>query len=554
MKKGFIILSTCLTLSTLFSCNVFDDEVTILYTNDVHGEIDNKLSYSTVSQMKKNLQSQHKNVLLLDSGDHISGGFYTTYDRGKSMVECMSLAGYDAATLGNHEFDYNFDYLDNILKTASYPYIATNLYHTKDGKPTERYTDIGSKVFKFNYVSVGVIGVATPESISMCSPETFKDYTFMQDQFYESIQKEIDSIKNQCNYIVCMSHLGDETQDNEFTATKLAKNTSGLNVILDGHTHQIDKKVIKNKDEQNVLITQTGSKFKRIGKLTLSKRGATTELISENEKIDSKVKAVETKVINAVDESLKEEIATTKVYFNSDGKRESNIGDLITEGLYYYYNLYNPPKDLRVDVTMMNSGGIRYHDIKEETWSLRTCQKIHSFNNLEGILKISGYWLKVALEFSSRKLDKDKPEYFGGFQEVCGVTYKVDTSITPEFEIDGSGNYISGPKVPRLSEIKILDSNGDYQYLDESKDYYIGASTFVLGGGDGLTMFKNGIMVKEENLLTDYDVLVNYIKHFKTDGNKLPVISSENSPLREKYPNLKINYTDEGFGERVVLQ
>ena len=116
-----------------FAADEKSKDIVILYTNDVHTYIDGAISYDTIAGVKAYLQTQYENVLLVDAGDHIQGTAYGSMDKGKTIIDLMNAAGYDLATLGNHEFDYGQDGRINVTDTwATFPYVSCNFYNGED--------------------------------------------------------------------------------------------------------------------------------------------------------------------------------------------------------------------------------------------------------------------------------------------------------------------------------------------------------------------------------------------------------------------------------------
>lgn len=565
MKK--ILLTVALIGLLPISCNNSKQEITILYTNDVHGYISNNLSYSNIGQMKKDLKNQGKNVLLLDSGDHISGGVYTSYDNGNSIIDLMNMAGYDAATFGNHEFDYDFKYLKQLMNKAKYPYVCANFFNMKDGVPTTRFSD-ASKIFTFGNTNVGVIGVATPTSITTSTPAHFQDekgnyiYTFMENYFYKVMQEEINILKEKCDYVICLSHLGDEDKSTNFTSSNLIKKTTGLDAVLDGHTHQcVPAKYVKDKNGKEVLITQTGSSFNNVGKLTITPKGKLiNEFISYYPYKDDKIAEKEVLIEETLYNKFKGELATSNINFEVSGYHETNLGDLVAEAAYYYYNVALPSQgksNYKCDFTFVNSGGIRT-SVKDKLWRLFTCFQIHSFGNASCVKEVSAKQVRQALEFSVRNAPND---YFGGFQQLCGIRFKVNTNIKTDIKVDGTGAWISGPSVDhqRVEDIEIFNKeNNSWDSFDESetKTYRIGGSAYVLNScGDGLAMLKKGNVIYQDPAYVDYQILAEYIKNFKHEEGVLPEINAKNSPLViPEFSNLPITYKPTGADRITFIQ
>ena len=164
MRTGKKLLALLLTLSMALSLTVTaagaeeNGGVTILYTNDIHTYIDQDLTYSLVAAYKDSLE----NALLVDAGDHIQGTAYGGMDQGATIIQLMNAAGYDLATLGNHEFDYDMEGCMAAIQAADFPYVSCNFYHEADGVRGENVLD-SYEVFELGGVSVAKINyVAKP--------------------------------------------------------------------------------------------------------------------------------------------------------------------------------------------------------------------------------------------------------------------------------------------------------------------------------------------------------------------------------------------------------
>lgn len=571
MKKIYLFLLPLVITAVAGCSNYGSKEITILYTNDVHGSLGSDLSYASIAKMKNDLKRQGKKVLLFDSGDHTSGGLYCSYLQGLPIVNIMNNAGYDAAIFGNHEFDHSFTGVEAFENFATYPYIATNLYHCEpDGPVTNPYTNT-SYVFDLGNIKVGAIGVSTPYSMVTSTPSYFKDkdghqiYSFLDgnegNDLYQAVQKEINILRNekQCTYVICLAHMGgDHGSTDLFTSENLVKNTEGIDAVLDGHTHEIvPGTIVKNKAGKDILITQTGSHFKNIGKLTINSQGKiTNDLISSHDGKDQVVAKLESNVIDQIDKEFGVEIATADFDFvahDSDAnwkvrRQETNLGDLCADAFYYTLNnvLAKEDKNAVCDVSIINSGAVR-NDVAKKTWQLLDCRNVHTFDNNVAVKQMTGNILKIYLEFATRKFKgtEDPSTELGALPQVQGIAFKINPTVTSNIVLDENGNYKSGGPTPgRIVDVQIFDKN-QKQYVPINDDtlYLVGGSAYVLeDGGDGCTMFKDTKSMYRTSSYVDYQVLAEYIKSFKTDKNGLPIISTETSQLYTGESGLKINY------------
>ena len=179
MKRLFSLWMAMLLICTCFlpvaaESDVRSEDIVILYTNDVHTYIDGPLSYDVVAAIKKDLQTRYKYVILADAGDHIQGTAYGSMDKGSHVIQLMNAAGYDVATLGNHEFDYGMSGCMDVIEWAEFSYISSNFYHETNGvrgnTVLEEYT-----LFVCGDETVAFVGITTPETFTKSTPAYFQD-------------------------------------------------------------------------------------------------------------------------------------------------------------------------------------------------------------------------------------------------------------------------------------------------------------------------------------------------------------------------------------------
>ena len=150
------------------------EDVVILYTNDEHTYIDGPLSYDVIAALKSVVASQYSNVLLVDAGDHIQGTAYGSMDKGQTIVALMNVAGYDLATLGNHEIDYGMDGCMDVINAADYNYVSCNFRHEENGVAGENVVAAYAQ-YDFNGTEAAVIGNTTPETFTKSTPAYFQN-------------------------------------------------------------------------------------------------------------------------------------------------------------------------------------------------------------------------------------------------------------------------------------------------------------------------------------------------------------------------------------------
>ncbi len=512
------------------------DEIVVYYTNDVHTYIDKDLSYDNLADLKAKTAEQAKGVLLLDAGDHIQGTAYGSMDKGETIIKLMNGAKYDAATMGNHEFDYGMERaLELTQQIAEYPYLSCNFYHEKDGVPGERVHD-SYKVFDFDGTKVAVIGVTTPESFTKSTPAYFQDgngnyiYGIAGGEdgsaLYAAVQAAIDAAAAEADYVIGLGHLGDDPSSKPWTSEELIANTTGLDAFIDGHSHSTNPmKEVADKAGDTVILTQTGEYFGNIGRLSITEDGITTSFITEYTGSDAAVKAVKDEWMTEIDTALGEVIGYTDVVFDNYDetgrlvrKQETNTGNFCADALYYLFD----NMDLDVDAAIMNGGGVRSKTITGEI-SYKTCKEIHTFGNVACLITVSGQQILDALEWGAKAAGSAEN---GGFLQVSGLKYDIYTYIPSTVQADEKGVWTGGPTGEyRVKNVKILQ-DGEYVDLDLNAKYNLAGYNYTLRDlGDGFAMF-GGAQAVLDYVMEDYMVLANYVQSFPVNSDGLHEIDA----------------------------
>ncbi len=571
------------------------DDVVILYTNDVHTYIDGELSYDIIAGVKTELEKSYNYVILADAGDAIQGTAFGSMDKGATIVKLMNAAGYDVATLGNHEFDYDMDGAMNVIEWAEYPYVSCNFYHEENFVRNENVLD-SYVTFVCGDMSVAFIGITTPESFTKSTPAYFQDdngnYIYGiaggedGQKLYADVQSAIDEVKALgVTKVIALGHLGDDKASQPWTSEETIANTCGLDAFIDGHSHStVLGKEVADKNGNNVLLTQTGDYFGKIGMMVIdSETGAiTTDFITVNEltetttdaegkevtnvvgyelasnlytgakwPVDEEVKAIKDAWISEINTKLGEVIGSTNLTFDNydaEGKRlvrsqETNSGDLAADALYWLFD----EMGLDVDVSIMNGGGVRNKAITGEI-SYLVAKQIHTFGNVACLQTITGQQLLDALEWGARFVDAGKEN--GGFLHVSGITYEIDSSYPESTVADDKGVWVSGPTAGyRVHDIKVYNKEtGAYEPLDLAASYNLAGYNYTLRDlGDGFAMFDGAINVLDY-VAEDYMVVSNYISDF--EGG---VVEATNSPLLAKYPGMLLDYSTVNGSGRIVV-
>ena len=546
-------------------------EVTILYTNDVHTYIDKQapeLTYAAIAALKQSYQNAGKKVLLVDAGDHVQGTAYGSMDQGASIIELMNAAGYDAATPGNHEFDYGMDRAKELMRDADFPYLSCNWVDLR----TNLRVLPEIKVFVRGGVRIAFVGITTPETFTKSTPAYFMNkaqtkyiYDIMGGEdgqkLYSAVQKAVDKAKCLADVVIGLGHLGVDPSSSPWTSEEVIAHTTGFDAFIDGHSHTVmENKQVADASGRLVTLTQTGSYFANVGEMTIAPDGTiSTRLVSSYDQEDVAVAAEQAAWVNTVDDMLGEKIAVadTKFYITdpATGKRrirsgETNLGDFVADGIYTYFN---EVEQLHCDIAIMNGGGIR-SDEDAGYWTFKTCKQVSPFGNVACLMSVTGKQIQDALEFAARFAGAEGKEN-GGFLQVAGATYEIHTDIPNTVQTDDKNVWIgSATGTPRVQNVKIYDRHtGTYEPLDPAKTYALAGMNYTLRNlGDGFAMFDGAELIKDY-VSEDYLVMSTYAMTFGgVDAEGLPHLSSANSVLAE-YPGYLLDYENPYGAGRISI-
>jgi len=576
---GFLAAVMMLVMlpATAFAAEKSNDLV-ILYTNDVHTYIDKDLSYDIIAGIKAELEEQYNTVLLLDAGDHIQGTAFGSMDKGKTIIDLMNAAGYDLATLGNHEFDYGMDGCENAVNWASFPYISANFYHEASGVKGATVLD-AYVTMDWNGKKVAFVGITTPETFTKSTPAYFQDgsgnYIYGISggndgaALYADVQKAIDDAD--ADITIAVGHLGDDPASKPWTSEETIANVSGLNAFIDGHSHStVEGKKVTGKDGNEVLLTQTGEYFDSIGMMVIDaetgeiktdligfKEGEVVSDLYSGEKTVADlsvpaVKAIKDAWIDSVNTQLGQVIGEFAIDFDNydaEGnrlvrKQSTNTGSFAADALYFLFD----DMDLDVDVAVMNGGGVRNKKIAAGDVSFLTAKDIHTFGNVACLMTVTGQQLLDALEWGAQNVGIGGES--GGFLHTSGVRYDIDSSVVSSVQMDDKDVWTGGP-TGQYAVVNVEVYNKEtkqYEALDLNAKYNLAGYNYTLRDlGDGFNMF-DGAVVVVDYVMEDYMVLANYIQGFENG-----VVDATNSPLNTKYVGFGVDYSKVSDDTRIYI-
>ncbi|MBE6733846.1 MAG: bifunctional metallophosphatase/5'-nucleotidase [Ruminococcaceae bacterium] len=542
--KNFLLkissLITCLVLLctvvpfTTHAQNTISSDIVILYENDVHCAVE---GYSKLLALKNELKEENEYVGVVSMGDFVQGDTLGAISKGEYIINMMNMVEYDAIGLGNHEFDYKLQRLFELSDSLNTKPVCSNFYKSGESTPVfEPYI-----IKSYGDIDIAYIGVTTPDTLTSSSPVQFMDengkyiYNFSGDNLYATVQKAIDSAEAAgAEYIVGLAHLGTEDVYEQWSTPTLIKNTSGFDVVLDGHSHSIvEGMTVKDKTGNDVTVSSTGTKFANIGKLTISEDKITTELIPTDTytqtdagideyiiKIKEEYSKLGDRIIGKSEYDL--------LYADANGNRlvrntETNLGDFCADAFRVVTG---------ADIGVINGGGIRA-GLKKGDITFNDIFSIFPFNNTVCVAEVTGQQILDFLELSVCAY----PDENGSFQHVSGLTYTLNAYIPSPVKLDSNMAFESIDGERRVTDVKILNSKtGEYEAIKTTKNYTIASHNYLLlDHGSGATMFDNAKIISNNGML-DAELLEVYInehlngvvgKEYEASQNRVTVVTEE---------------------------
>ena len=494
-----------------------DGDIVILHTNDVHGAI---AGYAKVAALKDAYEARGAYVLLMDAGDFIQGDPTVSTSEGATAVELMNLAGYDVVSLGNHEFDYGYQNLKDLEADADFAILDANVLYN------------GSVAFEDNMVfttpagtKIGVFGLDTPETATKAHPAKIQGVTFLAgEDLYDCAQEQVDALTAEgCNYVICLGHLGIDDESVGNRSIDLLEDVDGIDLFIDGHSHSTqndiilalggtqttvgDTTIVSGSDMVNgTVLTSTGTKLESIGVVTIDggtgRIDATTVSTADLTAEDADVAARAAAIQKEIDDEYGTVFAKTEVALNGErepGNRteETNLGDLITDALVWGAER----EGTEVDAAVTNGGGIRA-SIAAGDITKKDINTVLPFGNTLSIVQVTGAELLEALEASTYCT----PTSIGGFPQVSGIEFTVDTTKAYDQGEQYPGSTYYGPK--SIQRVTIETVGGEP--FDANATYTIATNDFMAAGGDTYYAFAAASVNYDLGLSMD-EVVMDYI-------------------------------------------
>lgn len=509
-----------------------DGKVVILHTNDTHGadldEEGTSFGMAGVAQLKKDFEAAGADVLLVSAGDSIMGKPLVSADQGKSAIEFMNAAGYDAMTVGNHELDFGIDNLKALAKDADFPILCADMTTEADGKTVFD----SNKIFEIGGVKVGVFGLATPETLTKADASKMPGITFPQtDKLYAVAQAQVDELnKAGADLIVCLGHLGIDDESIGNRSIDVCEHVNGIDLFIDGHSHSTTADIIAKVGDTNVVngakIVSTGTALANVGVVIYDQETGTLtdELVpaASYTKTDADVAKLVDDRNTAVDKVYGEKIATTEVDLNGsrsggaatdpvtkaemtfpegEGVRttETNLGDFAADAILWQAR--QTLGEENVDAALTNGGGIREALAKGDI-SKKSLLAVFPFGNTVATIDVTGAQLLEALEAATCTT----PEAIGAFPQVSGIEFTLNTGVPYVNGTQYANSTYYAPANPG-SRVTISTVNGEA--FDPAATYTIATNDFTAKGGDTYGVFKIAGGWKDVGVSLE-DALINY--------------------------------------------
>lgn len=497
-------------------------DIVILVTSDIHCGVTENFGFVGLQQVRDTMEANGDYTILVDDGDAIQGEILGSMTKGEAIITLMNDAGYNVAIPGNHEFDYGVDRYMELVEEADFPYISCNL--KKDGELIfDPYV-----IIEANGTRIGFVGVTTPQTLTSSTPAYFMDeegnfiYDFCEDltgeRLYEAVQTAVDGVRAEdVDYVFLLAHLGNSSASEPWTYADVVSHVSGIDGVLDGHSHDTDQVTMKDKDGNEVFRMGVGTKMEGIGCVRISGEDGSishelyswtnSESMPDLTGMENEMSASIGSIMAKMDESMNQVVAKTDVdlviydhnSLDSEGepvriirRAETNLGDFVADA-------YRARTG--AEIAIMNGGGIRA-DLPKGDITNHDLLNVQPYGNMISVAEVTGQQILDALEWGVHAL----PDEFGGFMHVSGLTYEIHTYIDSNCTSDEHGLFTGVEGEYRVQNVMVGD-----EPLDLEKTYEMASIDYLLSDmGDGFTMFKD-CTITQSRTQVDTQVLIDYV-------------------------------------------
>ncbi len=483
-------LTSAAALAITAGMSAAEYKLTILHTNDFHARFEPISKYDSGCSEEKNLEGacfggsarlvsavgaareRAGNSILVDGGDQFQGTLFYTYYKGKIAAEMMNKLGYDAMTVGNHEFDDGPEVLRGFMDAVDFPVLMSNA--DVSGEPLLAGTLAKSTVIEKAGEKIGLIGLTPQDTDELASPGPNVIFTDPS----HAVQGEVDKLTAMgVTKIVVLSHSGYDVDQ------RVAANTNGVDVIVGGHSNTY----LSNTSDRakgpyptmvgNTAIVQAYAYGKFLGELNVTFDDAGEIVSAQGEPLimdaaiteDAETQARITQLAGPLEEIRQKVVALSAGLIEGDRSvcrvQECAMGNLVADAML------DRVKDQGISISIANSGGVRA-SIDEGDVTMGEVLTVLPFQNTLSTFEVSGQTVIDALENGVSQVEEVK----GRFPQVAGLKFTWDASIAPN---EG-----------RIQSVMVM-MQGEWRAIDPAATYGVVSNNYVRGGGDGYKMFRS---------------------------------------------------------------
>lgn len=464
-------------------------ELQILHTNDLHAHLeaeagkDGCLGMAEIIAVLRALRQKNPDTLIFDAGDMLHGTPLVNSSQGKYMVEIANQAGYDAMTIGNHEFIYGAQGFKKLAEALHFPVLCANIYDAQTGK----YAYPPYKIFHVHGLRLAVFGLTTPDTTKTIGRFSLKGLTF-QDPI-EAARQMVQTLRTQCDGLIALTHLG-IGHIVSISSRTLAQQVAGIDLIIDGHSHD---RLPRGMTVGKTLIVQTGAYGKSVGVVRLLFRAG--KIISQNARLLPAREALRiasplAPITHRIQEMEKQSAAFLQEVIahvpqnslepkKNVRKEETWLGDLIADAFRI---------EAQADIGVVNAGNVRA-DLPQGNITRRDVMAIFPFGNILVKQQVTGAQLRIILE---QAVATSSPN-FGGFLQVSGLVFFYH------------------PQRARGQRITKILVQG--QPLVSKQFYTLATNDFLASGGEGYQILREAPVLMEGASLED-----TFIHYVNTHG------------------------------------
>ncbi len=458
----------------------YSGKTVILHSNNVHGELD---GYAAMAALRQSFINQGAEVITIDLGDFSQGGAYVGVNQGQDAITLMNAAGYNFVVPGNHEFDYGYDQLKENLNAGVFRVLCANVLEGSEpiGEPFALYqTKTG--------LNIGFFGLTTAETQTKANPANIQGLRFLADaELFNCAREQVSALQNAgAEVIIALSHLGIGDEAAPGPAVDLLSGAAGISFMIDGHSA-----AVATAGENGEAVQSAGSAFSYIGVVVIDDAGRKVEdhylVPVEGLPKDETVAQLVDNIRAYIDARYNTVIATSEVMLDgsdlSSRTQQTELGELITRAMVWKF--MQRTEQLRVPadhvVGIVNGGAIRANLMPGEI-KRSDLRAVLPFGNTLAVVYVTGERLLEALEASTYAL----PEPLGGYPQVCGINFTVNTGNAYDSGILYPNSSYCKPN--SIRRVTIQSVNG--KPFSPADTYAVAADDFIVAGGDTYYTFS----------------------------------------------------------------